>query len=55
MREIIEFLISHRANLHEKDRLGNAPIMLACSNNSDAAELLLSKGANIHEILIMYS
>ncbi|EAY12313.1 hypothetical protein TVAG_161190 [Trichomonas vaginalis G3] len=47
-KEITELLISHGANINEKDRNGEAALHIAARENSkETFEVLISHGANI--------
>ncbi|EAX97026.1 hypothetical protein TVAG_315280 [Trichomonas vaginalis G3] len=54
--EIAELLISHGANINEKDEDGKTALHFAAYYNSkEIAELLISNGANINEKIITIS
>ncbi|EAX90659.1 hypothetical protein TVAG_142030 [Trichomonas vaginalis G3] len=47
---MFELLISHGANINEKDEDGNTALHItAWKNNKEIAKLLISHGANINE------
>lgn len=47
--EIVDYLISHGANVNPKENLGDTPLMHAASGgNLDMVKLLVEKGANIN-------
>ncbi|EAY16580.1 Protein phosphatase 1 regulatory inhibitor subunit 16A, putative [Trichomonas vaginalis G3] len=49
-KETAEVLISHGANMNEKDEDGNTPLHEAAKNNcKEIVELLISHGANINK------
>ena len=49
-KETAEILISHGANINEKDEDGETALHYAAENNSkETAEILISHGANINE------
>ena len=49
-KEASELLISHGANINEKDKDGRTVLYYATINNSkETIELLISHGANINE------
>ncbi|EAY19948.1 hypothetical protein TVAG_402020 [Trichomonas vaginalis G3] len=49
-KETIEVLISHGANINEKDKNEQTALhYAACNNSKESAEILISHGANINE------
>ncbi|EAY10590.1 ankyrin repeat protein, putative [Trichomonas vaginalis G3] len=50
IRSLIEYFLSHGANINEKDENGVTALHYAAENNSkETAEVLISHGANINE------
>ena len=49
-KEMAELLISHGANINEKDEKGRTALHIAArKNRKEMAELLISHGANVNE------